>query len=259
MRISAFFMPFFAIIAGAAGFYLRLTELLSVFDARGLPERGAGITFVLAGLSVAYLLVVFVFALRAGIKFTAPQGFNKAFGVETPSYPTVFFFIGILWFGGTIKHFLDLNAGGDIPLSELCFSVLSALSAISVSLFAFETYQDRRLRSRLALCAVPTLFMCFWLMLFYRQNASNPILLSYCYQCLAIISSALGFYFTSGFVYNRPTPGKAIFAYYAAIFFCLVTLADEHDLSVRIIFIAIITINVIHSSMLLKNMHRRAD
>ena len=66
MRISAFFVPFFALMASAVGFYLRLTERWNVFDARtGLAERGAGITYALIACSVVYLLLVLLFAARA--------------------------------------------------------------------------------------------------------------------------------------------------------------------------------------------------
>ena len=258
MRVSSFFMPFFALFAGASGYYLRSMELRTVFDAHtGLPQRGAVVTYALIGLSAVFLCIILIFTLCARAKFASPSGFVNAFGTEPLAYPSIFFLIGIVWLGATVLYFLNIYTQGSIQLSELCFSILSALSAISVSLFAIEVYQNPRRKSKYALSIVPTIFMCFWLILLYRQNASNPILLSYCYQCLAIISSALGFYFTSGFIYNRPAPGKTIFSFFAAIYFCLVALADEHTMSIKFIFIAIIVINVIYSSMLIRNMVRK--
>ena len=258
MRKSAIIMPFFALLAGASGYFLRFIELRNVFDEQtGLPRRGAGITFALITLTVVFLIIIISFAINAGSRHTTPKGFENAFGTESLAYPLVFFIIGLLWLGSTAKYFLDVYALGEMPLSELIFSVLSALSAISVSLCAMEVYQDPRRKATLALSIVPTLFMCFWLILLYRRNASNPILLSYCYQCLAIITSTLGFYFTSGFVYSRPAPRKAIMSYISAIFFCFITLADDLDITIKLIFIAIIAINVVYSSMLLRNMKRK--
>ena len=253
MRISAFSMPLFALFAGAAGYYIRLMELWNVFDDRtGLPQRGAGITLVLIILSVVYLLIVFIFALRVRLKHVTPRGFENAYGTESLAYPFIFLLIGLAWLGATAKHLIDLKALGTIPLSEVYFSVLSALSAIATALFAIEMYQDPRRKSRFALSVVPAAFTCFWLVLLYMRNSANPILLSYCYQCLAIIASTLGFYFTSGFIYNKPAPAKTIFAYFASIYFCFVTLADGHTFSIKIIFIALIIINVVYSSMLIR-------
>ena len=118
-------------------------------------------------------------------------------------------------------------------------------------------FQDSRRKAPFALSVVPTLFVCFWLILMYRQNASNPVLLDYIYKCLALVTSALSFYFTSGFLYGKPAPGKAIFTYFAAIYFCTVTLADDHPLSIKIIYFAMIAVNIVHSSMLLKNLKRK--
>ena len=259
MRKSALYMPFIALLAGASGYYLRLIELASVFDkSTGLPRRGAVVTLALILLSVAFLLIAFLYALRARLKYASPPGFQNAFGTEPLAYPFIFLVVGLAWLGATAKHFIDVHALGDIPYSEWCFSVLSALSAISVTLFAMEMYQDPRRKSRLALSIVPAVFMCYWLILFYSRNSSNPILLNYCYQCLAIVASTLGFYFTSGFVYNKPAPGRTLFAFFAAIYFCFVTLADNHATSIKVVFIALIIINVVYSSMLISRMHRRA-
>ena len=258
MRVSSVFMPFFALIAGAAGFYLRLVELWNVFDRRtGLPERGAGVTLILIILTVAFLLIALMFSIRVRVRYASPRGFENAFGTDPLTYPFAFCVIGLVWLGATVKYFLDLNAARWVLSGELYFSVLSALAAISVGFFAVEMYQDPRRKMIFALSLVPTLFMCFWLIMLYKQNASNPVLLSYCYQCLAIIASALGFYFTSGFVYNKPSPSITIFIYFTAIYFCFVTLADDHTTPVKLIFAAIIALNVTYSSMLIRNLRLR--
>jgi len=258
MRIAAFFMPLFALISGAVGYYLRLTELMNVIETRtGLPVRGAQETYMLIAVSGAFLLLTLVFCIHSSVKRQSPGGFENAFGTDPLTYPFSFSIIGLVWLGATIKHFLDFNATGSLPMIEIYFSVLSALSAVAVAFFAVEMYQDPRRKSTFALSIVPTIFMCFWLIVMYRQNATNPVLLKYAYQCLAIIVSALAFYYTSGFVYNKPAPGKTIFCYFAAIYFCFVTLADNHSLPVKIIFIAIIAMNVVYSSKLLRQMRRK--
>jgi len=256
--MSAFFVPFFVVLAGAVGFYLRLMELLNVFEPlTGLPMRGATITYVLIVFSVLVLSLVLIFAVRAAIRHNPPNGFENAFGTDPLSYPFICSIIGLIWLGATIHFFLEANVPMALRSTEVYFSILSALSAISVTFFAIEMYQDSRRKMIFALSMVPTLFMCFWLIMMYRQNASNPILLSYVYQCLAIISSALGFYFTSGFLYNKPAPGKAIFFYFAAVYFCIITLADDHAMSIRIIISAIIVLNLMYASMLIRNLRRK--
>jgi len=258
MRISAFFVPFFAILTGIGGFYLRVSERLNVFDpATGLPARNAETTFVLISLSVSFIIVMIIFAISASAKNKPPRGFENAFGTDPVAYPIIFTLIGIVWLIGTYLFYAERNMLGPIATIDIYFIASSAIAAISTTFFAIEMFQDSRRKAPYALSVIPTVFLCFWLILVYRQNASNPVLLEYIYKCLALITTALSFYFTSGFLYGKPAPGKAIFAYYTAIYFCIVTLADNHPLSVRLIYCALIAVNTIHSSMLLRNLRRR--
>ena len=258
MRRLAIVMPFFALAAGAAGFYIRLMELMNVFDgATGLPERRATLTLALIAFIIVFLVIIAVFAIRTRVKRMSLPGFENAFGTESLAYPFVVALCGVVWLGASVKYFLDVYSGFDLTASELYFAILSGLAALSALFFAIEVYQDPRRKATLVLSVVPILFMCFWLILLYKDNASNPILLSYCYYCLAIITTTLSFYFTAGFVFKKPAPGKTVFIYLASIFFCMITLADDHDPSVKLVFAAIVAINVVYSSMLIRNMHKR--
>ena len=258
MRISAFFVPFLTVLAGVGGFFLRLSERANVFDAlTGLPGRNAATTVTLILITAAFMAGILIFAIIAASKHKALPGFENAFGTDPYIYPVIFIGIGVAWLIGTFLYFLGLNAHGEFTLIDIIFMIFSALSAISVAFFAIEMYQDSRRNAPYALCVVPTLFMCFWLIYVYRLNASNPILLSFIYQSFAIIASALSFYFTAGFLYGKPSPGKAIVAHYTAIYFCIVTLADGHQPGITIIFCALVAANLVHSSMLLWNLQSK--
>jgi len=258
MKISAFSLPFFSVMAGVVGFYLRLSERMNVFDpVSGLPDRNADTTIWLILLSVTFIFAILMFSIVAAIKHKALPGFENAFGTDPLAYPIIFVFIGIAWIVGTYMLFSELNAAGVLAIIDVIFIVFSTLSAISVTMFAIEMFQDSRRKAPYALSVVPALFICFWLVLMYRQNASNPVLLSYVYQCLALVACGLSFYFTSGFLYGKPAPGKSIFTYYTAIFFCAVTLADDHPPGVKLIFCAMIAANIVHSSMLLANLQSK--
>ena len=260
MRLSSVFMPFITFMAGAAGFYMRLMELVNAFDEEtGLPRRGASITSALIALSIVFLLFIFVFSIRVSTKHKSGKGFENAFGAYPVAVPIIFTLVGAIWLGATVMYYMNLDTTEPIPATELVFLILSAFSAISVAFFAVEMFQDPKRKTKFALSVVPSLFICYWLIIIYRQNASNPILLSYCYQCLAVIASALGFYYTSGFVYGKHTPGKAVFCYFSAIYFSFVTLADKHALSIKIIFAVLIVVNTIHASMLIKNLRWKED
>ena len=260
MRRLAVFMPFFALVAGACGFYVRLMERFHVFDATtGLPEPRATITLALIAVAAGFIIIIAVFSIRAGIKYTSQPGFENAFGTESLAYPFIITLLCVVWFGAAVKYFIDAYASFDLTAAELYFAILSGLASLAALFFAIEIYQDPKRKASLVLSVVPILFMCFWLIIMYKDNASNPILLSYCYYCLAIIFATLSFYYTAGFVFKKPAPGKAIFVYLGSIFFCFITLADDHETSLKLVFAVIIAMNVVYSSMLIRNLQKRGD
>ncbi|MDR2590499.1 MAG: hypothetical protein LBC71_05895 [Oscillospiraceae bacterium] len=255
MRISVILIPVISILLGVLGFFLRASELANVFDPiTGLPMRGAATTFWLVTLTVAFLLAIAIFAIITTILHRSPRGFENAFGTDPLFYPISFVVISLVWLLGTLLFYFDNST---IDRIDASFVIFSAVSAVCVTFFAIEMYQDARKKASYAFCLVPTIFLCFWLVLLYRQNAANPILLSYVYQCLAIAVSALSFFYTAGFLYDKPAPGKAIFCYSASIYFCIVSMADDIFLGLKIIFGAVIAVNVLHSSMLLKNLQKK--
>ena len=254
MRKYAVIVPSLALIAGVFGFFLRRRELDTVF-VTGLPTRGAGVTSGLIILSVAVLFIGFIFSIAVRVKYESPQGFENAFGVRSVAYPSFFMVIGLIWFIAAVMHFSESDPAE--ALVEMYFSLLAGLSAISSVFFAVEVYKNPNRKLKHGLSVVPTLFTCFWLILLYRRNASNPILLIYVYHCLALIASTVSFYLYAGFVFNKSTPGKTIFFCIASIFFCIVTLADEHTFWARVIFAIIIAINFVHGTMLLRNLEHK--
>ena len=259
MKKLSVVLPIMLAVVGAAGFYLRLLELSNVFDAQtGLHQRGAAITVALIMLTVLLLIFAFIFSLRVGFGCNVPLGFSKIYGTDSVAYPFIISIISLLWIAGTAMNAIDLSAQDNFQTAELYFTVLSTVSALCFIIFSIDMFRSPKRKGVTALILVPIMFMTFWLILMYRDNASNPILLSYSYHALAIIFSALSFYYISAFIFSKPYPGKAIFSSLGAIFFCFVTLADTHSLGVNLIFVSIIAINVVHLTMLVRNLLPKA-
>ena len=259
MKKLSVVMPIFLAIVGVAGFYLRLLELNYVFDAQtGLNQRGALVSIALITLTVMLLVFAFIFALRVGFGCSVPQGFSNIYGTDSIAYPFIISVISLLWIGGTAMNAIDLSASDNFQTAELYFTILSAASALCFLIFSIDVFRSPERKGVTSIIFVPILFMTFWLIFMYSANASNPILLSYSYHALAIIFSTLSFYYMSAFIFSKPYPGKAIFTSLGAIFFCFVTLADTHNLGTNLIFISIIAINVVHLTMLIRNLLPKA-
>ena len=258
MRISSFFIPLFVLLAGLAGALLRIEELSVVFDAvTGFPERNSTITLALVALSIFVIFVVIIYAVIAAVKCNVASDFDNAFGTDSFIYPTIYIVGGIVWLGATIVFFINLNVMSGIETLDVVFTVFSAMSAISIMIFAVEVYKNPRRKLISMLSLMPTLFTCFWLVLIYRDNASNPVLLDYAYACLAMIFAALGFYFTSAFAFGKPAKIKPIVCYSAAIYFSFVKIVDDFPMSIKLIIGTIILLNFFNLSALLRNLQKK--
>jgi hypothetical protein len=254
MRKSAVIIPFIALIAGAVGFYLRRIELENVFDGLGLPVRGASETLVLILVSCAFVLFALICSVFIGLKRSSPHGYENAFGTNTVLYPIFSFLVGIIWLAATVTHFLQINASEYSTNSNIYFAILSALAAISFMLFSIEIFKDPKQKLKLVLSIIPSLFICFWILSMYRENAANPVLLGYVYHFFALVFSLLGFYMTSGFVFDKSSPGRTVFVCLLAIFFCFTTLADPHAAGLRVILALLIAINAVNAAMLIRRL-----
>lgn len=84
-----------------------------------------------------------------------------------------------------------------------------------------------------ALSVLPVLFFCLWLVVFYKENAANPILWSYGMEILAIAMCLLAVFRLSAYLFYRAKPRRAIFACMFALITSLATLTDSVSLGAR--------------------------
>ena len=252
MRKFAVPVPLLALIAGIAGYFLRRRELDTVFDeVTGLAARGASATTALIGLVAAVLIVFLAFSIAASVRNKPVRGQPSAFCHMGRANLIAFSLLGIAWIVAAVIYYLNIRSAGTFPVVETYFSLLSGIAGVSVLLHAIVEYKNSQSGARLLLSVIPALFMCFWLILMYKRNAANPVLLKYCYQCLAVLTAALSFYFSAGYVFGKAAPGKTVLSFLTAIFFCCVTLADPHVREIKAVFAVIIIANLINAVLLI--------
>jgi hypothetical protein len=142
---------------------------------------------------------------------------------------------GIIWLAGSVAGlFTAYPAAVAGSYSDLIFSALSALSALSVMYLARGAHAGRSGGFDRFLSVIPPLFFSYWLIRLYMANASNPVVLMYGYECLAVAAAAMCFYFLSGCLYGKSEPGKTVFCMIMTVFLCGVISADGFTLPERL-------------------------
>ena len=87
------------------------------------------------------------------------------------------------------------------------------------------------------LSVIPVVFFCLWMVAFYKDNSTNPIVWRYAVQILAMAACLLGVFRLSGYMFYRAKPRVAVFACGLALTFALTVLMDEASAAVRLMFL----------------------
>lgn len=268
MRKSAVAIPLFALVAGAIGYIIRQMEVNTGFEsATGFAKRDFQVTLMLIGLSALVIILAAVFAIMTKRKYKADNDYLKAFAPKGFLYIGVSIVLGISWLVADVLYFLDKRAAGlsfieDIPGSgispiDYIFIFLVAITAVSLFFMARSAFTGRSGTELLLFSIVPSIFFCYWLIILYKDNAANPVLLSYSYQCLAIAAAALSYYFSAGFVYKKSVTGRSLFSFLVTIYFCTVVLADNVILPIKMIFGVTMIFQFINTVVFIRNLKQK--
>lgn len=232
-------IPLSALALGAGGLLLRRWELATAFEPdTGLVTPGMPATLALGALSAA--AVAYFLALA----FRCRKGGGEKKGLAGDTLVLSSMVLGaFLMLGSAALSLLELGAGlresaaiarstGSNPVLSLLLpfllAVLCLTSGVCLLAVGKACYQGTGVaRSGGALLA-PAYTCCVWLVAAYQGRASDPVVLDYLFELLAIICALLAFYYLAGFAFDRAYPGRLTFFSLCAVYFSLVTLADGH-------------------------------
>ena len=227
-------LPLLAAAGGVGGFFLRRWELATAFEDSGLaiPWAPASIMLIILSVILALAFALLCRGSKHELKtyrdaFSAPG--NWVYLVVT-AVAAAHLLVGSLW---GWKEELD---SGEPHLLRLLLGVMCLLSFFCVLAIILNNFRAKSNQYSLVLL-VPAYTCCLWLVSAYQQRAADPVVLDYVYELFAIICTLLGLYFTAGFSFERPRVWRCAFFCLLSVYFGLVTLADDHSLSTRLLFL----------------------
>ena len=220
-----------ALVGGAGGFLLRRWELATVFETTGLAVLWSAPSLILIALSVV-LAAAFVLLVRTP-RYN-PMDYSEAFSAQN----SWLYLIGMALSAAAILFagVAGLRYGGYCGILCKLTSLLCLLSFVCILVTAWNNFQGKPLRFSLTLL-VPGYTLCLWLVSAYQKQAADPVVLDYVYEMLAIICTLIGMYFAAGYSFGRPKFRRCAVFSLLGIFFTLITLADSHTTSERLLFL----------------------
>ena len=253
------YFPLLTLAASAVAFVLRLLQRSAGFEAdTGLPIPGSLPAMGLVLWFVVWAVVCFL-AARAllpeegGDSPLFPDGFSTASaGLLTPAVMGIFLLAasGVLDLISGLGDRVPILTGGDVAVTYVygfdpgyssLFStnehVIVGVLSLVTAVFLFPAVTACRVRPeggeqkpfQGTLLLVPVCCLVARLVLTYRAVSSDPSVLDYYPEILAVVFLTLAFYRLSAFAFRAGRTRR--FALYAglAIAFCLTVLADRPD------------------------------
>lgn len=233
--------PTCAVLLGVAGGFLRVRQLENAFEeATGLAKTGAPESAAVLALSIVVAVTALGLAVWVSRRFKAQGSYCQAFRLPGTAALIAFWIFSAMTLTGSVMFALGKRSLPVTGLGEWMFVAFAVATGVSMLVDALTAITKREGQLMLAASVVPAVFYCYWLVLLYRTNLSNPVLSDFCYGCLGFACAAMSFYYVAGFVFGRRKNGCTAFFLLTAIFFLCIELVDESSSAMRLMLIGTI-------------------
>ena len=240
-------------VGGAIGLFIRWLQNTAIFDAEtGLARANAPVSWFFVIYCVAVLITQLVLSLR--LRYCrAETDYGRAFAGRSPVFPILGAVLGCLTALGGLICLLGAFSS---PYAVLLF-LLSLLAVFMGLAMVWLALRGGKNGAAACLCtAVPVLFYCFWLIVSYKENSSNPVLWSYCTEILAISAQVLAWFFVAGYAFGRAKPVKTLFFCQLAAFLSIVAMADARPFGRQLLLLCPALMLLGLAVLLVRNLRR---
>lgn len=221
-------------VGGAFALFVRWLQNGAVFDPQtGLATPNAAVSWVLAALCIAVAAIQLVLSLRLRYRLAEAEApvSSGALQLLTRIVRLVLSALSIV--GGVLMLLSALRAEQTVLL--ICLAILALGTGLGMLWLSLRA--SGRSSAHCLCYAVPIIFYCLWLIVVYKDNASNSTLWSFCMEILAICAGILAWFFSAGRVFDNPQPTKAIFFSQLAAFLGILLLADTLPLGTHLLLL----------------------
>lgn len=222
-------------VMSAFGFAVRWMQNISIFDEEThLAAPGATTSWMLVVLSLAALVL---FAARLFPLAGSPMSSHPSSDIrgDDRAYRIMALLSGFMVaFGGAMMVLGILGDDEGALRRELGILAFISGCGFIYAGYAGKSKADTPLSAFFS--AVPELFACFWLIVSYRDHASNPVIWSYCVEIIAIAVAVLALHFTAGFVFCRPRTYATSLLLCMGAYACFTALGDTRPAAFQLCF-----------------------
>lgn len=216
-----YILPLFALIMAISGTAIRAAELGHAFEqGTGFHVQNSSITLIMLLFTGACLILFGLISVFFSDR--TPKGYKLAPGEHTTlskglvaASGTVVLIAALAFLAVSFDEANSMNQ--TLPMSKLISVLLAVFAAGSIMIRSVKAGKEYTFFG-----LVPLYWSCFWLIIDYRDMSSNPTLLSYLYNLIAVILTVLFFSRVSGYDFDSAKVRLSIFIGLSSVYFCTV-------------------------------------
>ena len=212
--LSLILLPLTALV----GCGIRYWNLTAGVDAQGLPISHHPSAFVLAGWGILCFLLFAVFAATS----QGRSGTHTVLFTHGALSVISYFGAMLVLFAAVFDFAAALLSGPGMSAPIMC--LLGLFSGICLFVTAWMRSHGKTTYPPLEL--VPDLYLVVKLILNFTGWSTDPIILDYCIMLFALIFVVLGFYYSTGFLFDLGKPRLTLLFTLCACLFSAVAMVD---------------------------------
>ena len=248
MKKSAALFTLLTAAAGVVAAILRRIECNTIFNSEGLAERGAPISIILIIFCVIFAAVVVGFTVSKTGSKTVIGRYESVFHTESPVPLVISAVLAAAMIAAGYLNYRSAAVVGTRAVVEGAVGLLAALAGVGFFALCFNA--RRRSGGCMLSSLLVTVFVCFYILVTYKKNAANPVLLDNMYVFLALCFSALASYYVAGFAFDRASVKKTMTMSFLSAFLCIIACVDSFGEWRMVFFIFLAVYLLMHGFLL---------
>lgn len=236
MKKNALLPIFISLVCGIAGAVLHYIQLSTVIDPKtGLAERCAPVSIVLAVFSVLVAVALFLLAFRA--KGDVQPVYHRALAAKSFLPLIISIALALMMIYASVACFWGDFLKNSNGIFSIVLSVFILLAGVSYAAMSFSAFRGKSGGGTTLASFIIVLFVCYWLIISYKENASDPTIINFVYDFLGLCAASVATYYIAGYAFGRSRPRASLFFSSVGVYFCLTSMLTAQSLAFKILYL----------------------
>lgn len=212
----------FAALAGAVGGYLRISEQ-AAYEPSGLAIPGD--PYRLAVIIISGVVLLAAIVISVGLVSSARR--DSALVFIRPERPVSLVYFASLGAFSLGALFEILGCIGDYSATRLISGILLFFAAVGMIMTAFLMARADFSSDYSMFVLIPTFWAAYYLILHFRAETQNPVMISYIFEISALVFLVLTFFFQAGILFRRRYQRRCFFSAVMCLYLCILCLISD--------------------------------